>query len=145
MDIVIDTNVVAYALLPAGPASEVARKVLAEADLLFAPDLLRAELANALWQWVRFRDVDTAVALDMLTDADALLGDVTGSDRLWTGALQLAVDYAHPVYDTLFVALARRLSTHVVTFDRRLRAVFPDDVWTAAEFLAAAGTDVVEG
>lgn len=38
-------------------------------------------------------------------------------------ALQLAIDLNHPIYDCLYLALAIRLDTHVVTADRRFAAL----------------------
>lgn len=139
MDTVIDTNVIAYALLPVEPDGTAARLALARSGRIVVPDLLRAELVNVLWQWVRLRDVSPDEARAMLEDADALLDDVVSASTVWVEALRLAVDTGHSAYDTLFVALARRRGTAVITFDQRLKAVFPQDVRLVPEFLASAG------
>jgi predicted nucleic acid-binding protein len=136
MDTVIDTNVIACALLPAEPSSTPAREALGRSGPLVAPDVLRAELVNLLWQWVRVRGVAPDAALAMLDDANALLDEVVPANALWADALRLATAHGHSPYDTLFVALARHRNTVVVSFDRRLKAAFPDDVWTVEEFLS---------
>jgi predicted nucleic acid-binding protein len=40
-------------------------------------------------------------------------------------AFDLAVEHDHPVYDTLFIALAQREGLRVATFDRRMLDRFP--------------------
>jgi predicted nucleic acid-binding protein len=41
---------------------------------------------------------------------------------LLAAAVEVGVDLGHPVYDCLYLALARELGTQVVTDDRRLLA-----------------------
>lgn len=136
MDTVVDTNVIAYALLPVEPAGSAARAALGRVGRIAVPDVLRAELVNALWQWARYREVASDAALAMLDDADALLDEVVPANTLWADALRLATAHGRSPYETLFVALARRLGTTVITFDQRLKAAFPHDVWLVPEFLA---------
>lgn len=89
---------------------------------LHAPDLIFPELGNALWRRVRCGDVqpeDAEVALRILTRGPLRVhatGPLAGS------ALRLAVDLDHPVYDAIYLALARSLDVPLVTADRRLAA-----------------------
>jgi predicted nucleic acid-binding protein len=39
--------------------------------------------------------------------------------------MQLALELPHPVYDCLYLALARRLGTSCITADRKLLSVAP--------------------
>ncbi|MDZ7829353.1 MAG: type II toxin-antitoxin system VapC family toxin [Halofilum sp. (in: g-proteobacteria)] len=63
-----------------------------------------------------------------MTDAEALTDHMVTSEVLWRPALDLGMEHGHPVYDTLFIALARHQGTRVATFDRRLIERFPE--WT---------------
>jgi predicted nucleic acid-binding protein len=83
-------------------------------------------LSNVLWQWVRRNALAPEMAATLMEDAEALTSRVVTSEALWRPALALAIEYSHPVYDTLFIALAQREHTHVVTFDQRLLGRFPD-------------------
>jgi predicted nucleic acid-binding protein len=44
--------------------------------------------------------------------------------EMHNAALDLAVDYRHPVYDCLYLALANELGCKVITADRRFAAAF---------------------
>ena len=95
-------------------------------------------MANVLWQCVRANHLVPEAALAMLDDAEALISRFVSSDQLCDQALLLALERDHPVYDTLFVALARTRQTVVVTYDQRLRRAFPEYVQPVSEFLSQA-------
>lgn len=129
--------VFAYALLGVPRFRDEAAAALARADRIDVPDLLHAELANVVWQGVRAGHVEAADGLSALDAAAGLIDESTASRALWHEALMLSVERDHPVYDTMFVALAAAKATRVVTYDRRMRLRFPE--WTVgpSDFLAA--------
>ena len=133
---VIDTMVFAYALLGVEAFRQDAAAILEQADSISVPDSLRAELANVLWQWIKHRKVSMTTALEIMDDTESLIGQTLSGKDLWERALVLAVESNHPAYDTYFIAAAEREDTQVVSFDKKLKAVFPDRVLTAAEFLS---------
>lgn len=69
-------------------------------------------------------------------DTESLIGRTLSEEDLWERALVLSVDSNHSVYDTYFIAAAEIEITRVVSFDKKLKTVFPDRVLTAAEFLS---------
>jgi predicted nucleic acid-binding protein len=138
LDIVIDTNVVAYALLGATPWAQESTRVLRRAGAILVPDLFRAEFANVLWQTAQAGHIARSTAIDLLDDTESLLTEVVPADQLWIEALSLSMSHAHPVYDTLFVALAQNRGLPLVSYDRRLRALFPETVIAAGAFLQQA-------
>jgi predicted nucleic acid-binding protein len=91
MDVVIDTNVLLYALLGVTNHAEPSAEVLARAEAIWAPDLLRSELVNALWQYVRERTVSAATAVAVMDDAEALVTHVVPASELWLAALLLSI------------------------------------------------------
>lgn len=123
---VVDTMVYAYALLGVAEYREAASSVFDDDLPVIVPDTLWAELANVLWQWVRRHELDPALASELMEDAEALTDRVVTCESLWRPALDLAIEHAHPVYDTLFIALAQRVDTRVATFDRRMIERFPE-------------------
>ena len=127
---VVDTMVLAYALIGGAEWHDRATAALAEADELLAPDSLRAELVNVLWQWVRHRKVEPQAALEMLQEAEALIGEFVSTGALWEAALVLSFERDHSPYNTLFVALAAQRGTRVLTSDASLLRRFPE--WTMA-------------
>ena len=87
---------------------------------LAAPDILFSECANTLWKKVRrgeLSETDAGEALDVLTDMDV---QVVPCRELALEALMLSLRLDHPVYDCLYLCLALRLETAVVTADERL-------------------------
>ena len=128
---ILDTMVFAYALLGVTKHRELAATILESADRIDVPDLLRAELANVVSLWVRHESVPLTTALAALEDCEALIDRVWEGDALWKRAVELAVERQHPVYDTMFVALAEKLGTPVVSFDGKLTRKFPEFVVSA--------------
>ncbi len=134
---VVDTNVFVFALLGVQPHCEEALEVLKMAAPIWAPDSLRPELCNVIWQWVRSREVPLEVGSEVLEHADKLVDRYAPCDELWQRALQLACARAHPAYDTLFIALAEREGIPVVTYDNKLQQRFPTQARSARDFLPA--------
>jgi predicted nucleic acid-binding protein len=94
----------------------------AAADLagesLSAPDLLLAECANVLWVKARRREITNEEVLErlaLLRSAPVLLVPL---EELIEGATRLAVILDHPVYDCLYLALAIRENTRLITSDQ---------------------------
>ncbi|MCK5689898.1 type II toxin-antitoxin system VapC family toxin, partial [Myxococcota bacterium] len=91
---------------------------------------------NVVGLWVRHKEVPLEMALEALEDANSLVNSVWSTDALWARALELAVEYQHPAYDTLFIALAELRETRVVSYDKKLKKLFPEQVMTPGEFLS---------
>ncbi len=121
--------VVAFALIGKADLHQQAIRVIGSADELWAPESLRAELVNVLWLWVRHRGVPPEIAREALQDAESLVTGFVPISELWETALDLAVAHDHSPYDTLFVALAMKQGTTVVTDDEGMRRRFPE--WTS--------------
>lgn len=123
---IVDTNVVAYAVLGPEELRETAWQALAHVDEVVVPDLFFAEYGNVVWQWSRKLQVGAAELLGALDHGEALVERVLPTERLWRAAVGLALRSDHPVHDAVFVAAAERVKTKVLTFDRRLLAAFSD-------------------
>jgi len=136
---VIDTMVFAYALLGVEAFRDDATAILEQTDTISVPDAFRAELTNVLWQWIRVGSVPIDTALQVMDDTESLINRTLSGESLWERALVLSVDANHPAYDTYFIAAAEMEETRVVSFDKKLKAVFPERVLTPTEFLSTGG------
>ena len=125
---VIDTMIIAYALLHEKEFGEVALNVINQADSIIAPDIIRPEIANVIWQWTQWVNLPLEKGLEILEDAELLISEIIPSNHLWYHALELSTEKNHPVYDTLYVALARLRNTKVISNDKKLKSKFPMDV-----------------
>ncbi len=132
---VIDTMVFAYALLRVEGFHEESLSVLSKASEILVPDSFRAELTNVVWQWLKARSILLEVCIKVLIEADSLVTQVISSASLWERALTLSLANNHAAYDTLFIALAEKFNTKVVTYDAQICKIFPDYVITPNEFL----------
>lgn len=125
--VVVDTNVVAYQLL--GTPQFVKATQAFWAGLRcepVAPALWEAEIANVLWMARRASVLTEGQALAALDFAGALGVRSIDMRGLWRGALARSLIAGVATYDTLFVELAVREDTRVVTWDRQLLKAFPD-------------------
>lgn len=98
--------------------SERALALLDNNDLVFlAPDIFLAEVTNALLRQRRAGQL-TDEALDKaLNDVSNSVPQLTASSRLLDRAVEVARLLAHPIYDCLYLALAERWDTVLVTAD----------------------------
>lgn len=132
---VIDTMIVCYALLNEKQFGKKSLLALESADEIIAPDMIRPEIANAVWQWVSWANVTLDVGLSILKEADQLIDEVVPSNQLWYHAIELSHEKNHSVYDTLFIALARLRKTKLITNDKKLKNKFDHDVVLLEEYL----------
>lgn len=136
--IVVDTNVIAYLLIP-GQHTAAARATLSRDPAWAAPLLWRSELRNILALYLRKGELSLRQATTVQDTAEELLlgreHHVASHD-----VLALAKTSGRSAYDCEFIVTARHLNVKLVTSDRPLFASFPDDVVA----LAAFGTDVTD-
>ena len=95
-----------------------AATALASRDLA-APSILIAECANVLWTKTRRSELSDGEATERMVALQSAPVALTPIENMVTDALALALRLEHPVYDCLYLALARRLNATLVTADRR--------------------------
>ena len=84
-----------------------------------APDLIFAEVGNALWKLRRkegLSDAGFAARIEALKGAPI---EITPIADLLPAAARLAAELDHPIHDCFYLALAMREGAAVVTADRR--------------------------
>ena len=121
--IVVDTNVIAYILLP-GERTEQAERVFHRDPVWAAPLLWRSEFRNVLAVYMRQGRLSLDQALQLMDNAAILMRDreyEVSSVRI----LSLVAGTRCSAYDGEFVALAQDLGLSLVTSDARLLAEFP--------------------
>ena len=119
--LVIDASVVIKWFIPE-VHSDAARRLLARPHDFVAPDLLFAEAANTIWKKTQRRELTPEVARRLVADLGRIEVDTLPSRALIEDAHALAIGTQCTVYDALYVALAVRLNTSLVTADQRLVA-----------------------
>jgi len=118
MSVVVDASVVIKWFVPEA-GSDAASRLLASEDRLAAPDLLFAEIANAIWKKVQRGQLTRAESQRLVSDIENIAVDTTPCRALAGEAHTLAIITSRSVYDSMYVALALRLGTLVITADAR--------------------------
>ena len=132
---VFDTMVLAYGLLGVEDFREESLKAIEKAPAITVPELIRSELLNAVWQWVRSGRADPEAGRAVIEDAERLYTNIVPVSKLWPEAFGLALEHNHSPFDTLFIAAARLEKTKLLTYDAKLHELFPDDCIGVVEFI----------
>lgn len=100
-----------------------ARQLLTRPEPLFAPDILVAELANAMWVKVRRDEIEASQAARAIAAVSGRSEPQLRPSTPMAGrAFELAQELAHPVYDCVYLALADELDLPLLTADQRFAA-----------------------
>jgi predicted nucleic acid-binding protein len=119
--LVIDASVVVKWFVPE-IHSDAARRLLTLPHEYFAPDLVFAETANTIWKKIRRGEVTAEQGHRLVTDIGRSAVETVPCRVLAVDAHALANVTGRTVYDSLYLALAIRLKTRMLTADERLVA-----------------------
>ncbi len=122
--IVVDTNVLAYLLLP-GLRTEQAESLRRKERRWAAPPLWRSEFRNVLTGYLRRDLLPLPRAVALMEEAQLILA--AHEERVSTEhVLQLVSNSRCSSYDCEFVAAAQQLGVPLITEDRAILAAFPE-------------------
>jgi predicted nucleic acid-binding protein len=118
---VVDASVVVKWFVPENH-SDAARRLLVSPHEYVAPDLLFAEAANTIWKKVRRKELTAEEGPRLVADMGRVAVETVPCRALAQDAYALANATGRTVYDMMYVALAVRLDTRLITADDRLEA-----------------------
>jgi len=119
---VLDASAAVRLILADPAAADLAERV-GGAALVLAPELMLTELVNTLWKLRRADRLNDLDPQELLAEARELVDRLEPDRHLQAEALALACHLNHPVYDCLYLALARREAASLISSDRRLNAL----------------------
>ncbi len=119
--------------------SDQAATVLRRYDLV-APAILLSETANAFWTYIRRGDVQIADMRLSIRKLAALIS-IHPDETLVEEALAVAAEMDHPVYDCLYMCLARRDGLPLISADRRMLKLAGEKLNIEAIPLSTIATD----
>lgn len=128
--LVIDASVAIKWFIPEQGAEKAVR-LLGGKRPLIAPDLIRPEMANVLWKLHGRKLITVEEAQQMLADFLAMPLDIYDSGAFIQPALEIAVETARTVYDSLYLAMAVGTDATLVTADKRLANALNSTQWTS--------------
>jgi predicted nucleic acid-binding protein len=116
---VVDASVVLKWFVPE-IHSEAARRLLAAPHEFVSPDVLFAEVGNAIWKKVRKGELTAEDGRKLAADISGIAVETIATRGLMVDAHALATTTGLTVYDALYLALAVRLETALITADDKL-------------------------
>jgi predicted nucleic acid-binding protein len=119
--LVVDASIATKWVLP---EEDSVRAVLLrdQSNDFLAPSLIYAEIGNAVWKRVLWREISAADAIRALETAINLLTRIVPLDDLTIRATEIAIELQHPIYDCFYLALAERERCALVSADGALIA-----------------------
>ena len=122
---VVDASVVVKWFVPE-IHSDAARRLLTLPHEYAAPDLLFAEAANTIWKKIRRKELTPEDGRRLVADIGRIAVETVSCRALAEDAHALANATGRTVYDAMYLALAVRLDTRMITADDRLEAALRD-------------------
>jgi len=117
---VLDVSAAAEILLRRAAADRLGQCVV-DAEWVLVPSLYTAELCNVFWKYHEFQSLSREACERSITHGMALPDTFSDDRELWREAFSMACLCRRPVYDMLYLVLARRHSAHLLTMDKSLR------------------------
>ena len=122
--IVVDSNIIAYWLLPGEKMTE-AEGVWQKDSNWIVPPLWKSEFRNILAQYLRHKKLSLSESQALLKEAEAILEHKAYEvDSDWV--LRLVNKSSCSAYDCEFEALAQSFNLKLYTTDKRIIKEFPD-------------------
>lgn len=109
--------------------ADAARRLLREGMTLLAPDLIWAEVANALWRKWRDKELPDEAVQGILSDFRRYPLQIHSSESIYDVAWPIAQGSGRTFYDSLYLALAMSNGCLLVTADLRFFNAIQDTPW----------------
>ena len=106
-----------------------ARRLLREGMTLLAPDLIWAEVANALWRKWREKELAAETVEGILRDFRRYPLHIHSGESLYDIAWPMAQSSGRTFYDSLYLALALSNGCPLVTADLRFHNAVGGTLW----------------
>lgn len=115
--LVCDASVL-FKLLVDESDSGLAKSLVASVEII-APELVYAEIGNALWAYMRRTSITLSEAEALLEVLSRAPLNVQPIRPYLERALTIAHDLRHPIYDCVYLAISESLNVPLVTADAR--------------------------
>ncbi len=119
MSLIVDASV-AVKWFSEEEQSGPAEALLASMEPLIAPDLVIAEIGNALWKKATRKLLQPRQAISAMADASSFFDRLIPLGELAMRATELAIELQHPIYDCFYLALAERERAPIISADDKL-------------------------
>ena len=111
------------------PGSADALGLLKDPELVIAPELVVAEVANVVWKHLIRGDLKHHQVVHVPEALPRMFAELWPTVWLARRAFEIAAELRHPVYDCFYLALAESEDATLVTADRRLIGRLAGSPW----------------
>lgn len=129
---VIDTSALIRLYVPDGPLPKGLKEHIGSAwraeTILMIPELALAEVAQVLWKKEQAGYIKPYEVDEIISAVLELPIEIIGHYDILLDALFLARHHDLTVYDSLFLALARKKKAELITADQKLKNVFKNSL-----------------
>ena len=87
-------------------------------EAIIAPRCFVTEMGNVAWKYIRIGGLSEEEGIELFQNALDLIDGYADDESLLLEALHEAARNNHPVYDMLYLVLARRNAATLFTFDK---------------------------
>lgn len=122
---VLDASAAVASLFASTRNARVA-ELLGETDTILAPDLMVSEVTNAIWKYLCAGALEQETASTLADTAIGLVDEYVPVHSLHREALAFSIQTDQPVYDSIYLVLARRNDAVLMTGDKRMRKLAAD-------------------
>ena len=116
--VVVDASALAAVAFDEPASEKISRRL--EGETVFAPTLLKFELANVAWKKIRRQPRDATAILQALVKVLSPRWGITWMEVDHADVALVAIDTGLSVYDASYLWLAGSLGADLVTLDARL-------------------------
>ena len=128
MTLVVDASVaIRWYVEASGTPAAIA--ILDSDDPLVAPDLVVAEITNVTWKMVRAGQISQDHGARIAAVLPTAFSNLVSAASLATRALEISSHLDHPVYDSIYIALAELQDARLITADDRLIRTVQNTEW----------------
>ena len=99
------------------------REILETAEKIISSEFFRIETANVIRKYFQGSYIQRADCVKILELAENLADEFIPLKENYLEAFNEAIRLNHPIYDLLYLTLARRYGATLVTLDRTLNAI----------------------
>jgi len=122
MILVLDTSAAVEVLLQRPEAARLSQEI-GHAEWVLVPSLYTSEICNVFWKYHQFQSLSRD-SCERAISQGLLLPDTFSDDReLQREAFTMACLCRRPVYDMLYLVLARRHYAYLLTLDKALKTL----------------------
>lgn len=105
------------------PHAEAFIQLIEDALWVGSPDLFISESANVFWKYHQFEKLSIELCEKSLDRCIQLVDEFYPTKELYLEALSISFQTEHPVYDSMYLVLARRNNATLLTRDKKLHQV----------------------